>query len=152
MAVCILYEDVMPPMLTTPWILICVHYFSDIKAGGTTSWPCVCVLWTETERVHVGKRCGYTQRKCNYTAVMHFVINDVGLWNQTIAPMANYRHKNKAQREWVSEARAQNVSVCLYIVCVSERGGTSSNDPIKVRLQTSAPSAALQSYPPKITF
>lgn len=41
---------------------------------------------------------------------MPFMINDVGLWNQTIGPIANYHYKNKPWCEQVTEGRAQNVA------------------------------------------
>lgn len=53
---------------------------------------------------------------------MPSMINDVGLWNQTIAPKANYHYKNKPRCEQVSEARAQNVSSCVFIYSVWASG------------------------------
>lgn len=83
--------------------------------------------------MHLGKRCALTESKCNYTAVMPSMINDVGLWNQTIQPMANYHSKNKPWCEQVSGAGAQNVSECVFMYCGEVNGGTSSSNPISVR-------------------
>lgn len=67
---------------------------------------------------YVGKYCWLTKNKCNYAAVMPSMINDMGLKNLTIQPMANYGCKNKLWREQVSEAREEIVSKCIFIYCV----------------------------------
>lgn len=47
-------------------------------ANFAASYVCIYVIDIDRERTR-GKCCGFTGRKCNYTAVMSSMINDVGL-------------------------------------------------------------------------
>lgn len=69
-------------------------------------------------RARAGNAVASLHRKCNYTAVMCFLINYVGLWKQTIGPKGNYQYTNMLKHLQVREAKAQNDSQCIPSVLV----------------------------------
>lgn len=64
--------------------------------------------------------------KCNYTAVMRFMINYVGRWKQTIEPKGNYQYTNMFGHLQVIKAKAQTDSQRISSALVKE-GMSSSN-------------------------
>lgn len=77
---CVLSDDIKLPM---PDALVCCASVSLVLVLSkvmTTMWLTtsrLCACYRQRRSTH-WKCCGFTERKCNYTAVMPSMINDVG--------------------------------------------------------------------------
>lgn len=103
------------------------YYFLYVHECAVFNWSGTCELsflavWLlcvdRDLRARAGNAVASLHRKYNYTAVMCFLINHVGLWKQTIGPKGNYQYTNMRKHLQVREAKAQNDSQCIPSVLV----------------------------------